>query len=70
MTKKNGVNHSLLIATKSRRKGVIERLNAQLKSEVKNPSKKMGVNTTKPISLTDSDRVRIQRELDILKTRI
>jgi hypothetical protein len=70
MKKKNGVNHSLLIATKSCRKGVIERLNAQLKSGVKNPGKKIGVGTNKPVPLTDSDRVRIQKELDTLKTRI
>ena len=63
MEKKNGVNHSMLIAAKSRRKSVIERLELQLKSGVK--STKDGV---KPLS--DSDIKRINQELSILKTRV
>lgn len=70
MEKKNGVNHSLLIATKSRRKGVIERLENQLKSGVKNPSKKLGLDTKAPVALSSSDICRIQKELGILKNRI
>jgi len=64
MEKRNGVNHSLLIATKSRRKGVIERLTTQLKTGTKQ-TKTAGI-----ISLSDTDRIRIQKEIDVLKTRI
>lgn len=63
MEKMNGVKHSMLIAAKSRRKSVIERLELQLKSGVK--STKDGV---KPLS--DSDIKRINQELSILKTRV
>jgi hypothetical protein len=63
MTKKNGVNHSLLIAAKSRRKSVIERLEAQLK---------VGIKTTKNGDrvLSDSDITRINKEITVLKTRV
>lgn len=63
MTKMNGVNHAMLIAAKTRRKSVIERLELQLKSGVK--STKEGV---KPLS--DSDIKRINQELSTLKTRV
>jgi hypothetical protein len=64
MTKKNGVNHSLLIAVKARRKSVIERLEYQLKSGEK--TSKHGEN----LPLTESDRNRINKEIETLKTRI
>lgn len=63
MKKQNGVNHSLLIAAKSRRKSVIERLEAQLK---------VGIKTTKigDRILSDTDIIRINKEITVLKTRI
>jgi hypothetical protein len=63
MKKKNGVNHSMQIATKSRRKSVIERLELQLQSKVKNT--KNGVE-----KLTVQDIARINKELEILKVRV
>jgi len=63
MTKKNGVNHSLLLSVVSRRKSVITRLENQLKS---------GIKTTKDGNrvLSDSDIARINKEITVLKTRI
>lgn len=63
MEKKNGVNYSLLSKVKSRRKNVIEHLEAQLKTGTKNDFKEV-------LPLTDHDRTRINRELEILKSRI
>ena len=57
----SGVNN--LRATKERRRGVIERLQAQLKSGMKNT--KNG-----PVELTDGDRNRINKELETLKDRV
>lgn len=65
MTKKNGVNHSMQLSTVSRRKRVIERLENQLK---------VGYKTKGPISttvkLTESDTIRINKELATLKSRL
>ena len=60
----NGVkNYARDSKTILRRRGVIERLEKQLKS---------GIKTTKngDISLTDSDVNRIKRELETLKVRL
>lgn len=63
MTKKNGVNHSLQLSVVSRRKNVIVRLEAQLKSGVKNVKQSVE-------KLTESDIKRINSEIAILKSRI
>ena len=65
MTKKNGVNHSLLIAAKARRKSVIERLEHQLKVNLKTRGP---IETT--VSLTEHDVKRIKKEIETLKTRV
>jgi len=66
MTKKNGVNYSLQENMKSRRRNVINRLESQLKSGWKTCGPKSQFSDP----LTDSDRNRINKEIDILKTRI
>ena len=63
MTKKNGVNYSMQSKVILRRKSVIERLEKQLISKVKNTSE--GI-----FELTSGDINRIQKEISILKTRI
>ena len=76
MKKKNGVNHSLVLKVKSRRKAVIERLEAQLKSGRKPLfwfNEKLGKIVQSPVEtvlLTDSDIVRINKEIEVLKTRV
>jgi hypothetical protein len=76
MKKKNGVNYSLSSKVKSRRKNVIERLEAQLKTGKKPMwwfNEKLGKKVQSPVEtvpLTDHDIIRIKNELEILKTRI
>ena len=65
MKKQNGVNHSLLIAAKSRRKSVIERLEAQLKVGLKTKGP-----TATTVPLSDHDIKRINQELVTLKSRV
>lgn len=48
-----------------RRKGALERLERQLKSGVKTEKK-----TNKSVPLTEADKVRINREIDILKPKV
>lgn len=57
---------TLSYAYKSRRTRVIERLENQLKLNIKT----IKGSFTETISLTDNDRKRIENELTILKTRI
>lgn len=67
MSKKtNGVKWNKSSKTKQRRKSVIERLESQLKIGTK-PAKKSQV---RGIPLTDSDIKRINKEIEILRTRI
>lgn len=76
MEKKNGVNYSLLSKVKSRRRNVIERLEAQLKTGNKpmwwfnEELNKFVESPVEKVPLTDHDRNRIKRELETLKTRI
>jgi hypothetical protein len=65
MTKKNGVNHSMLMKVKSRRKAVIERLEAQLKSGLKSKHP-----WGEAMPLSDNDRSRIKKEIETLNKRI
>ncbi len=62
--KQNGVNHSMTAKSQARRKKVIERLEAQLKSGTKT------VKETANAPLTEKDIARINSELAILKTRV
>lgn len=64
MEKRNGVNHSMQLSTIARRKNVIVRLEAQLKSGLKT---KGPMDTT--IKLSETDIKRINSELVILKSR-
>jgi 5-bromo-4-chloroindolyl phosphate hydrolysis protein len=62
----NGVKtYAKDVKSVSRRKSVISRLEAQLKSKVKTEKKTMA-----SIPLTDSDVNRIKRELETLKSRL
>jgi len=61
--KSNGVNHSMRVAVKSRRERVLLKLEAQLKSGVKNTKEGQK-------DLTENDVKRIKKEIGILKTRI
>ena len=72
MKKSNGVNYSMRINVKNRRKKVIERLENQLKSGTKIMSNKVHklLGGTKTIGLNESDIQRINKELNILKSRI
>ena len=55
----------------SRQQRVIERLEAQLKSGVKNENVVEGKTiVVKSVELTDKDTERIKKEIGILKTRI
>jgi hypothetical protein len=72
--KANGVNWDRRFPAKQKRKGVIERLEKQLKDGVKNTTimvgKKYPTKQSATIPLTDSDIKRINKELEVLKTRI
>lgn len=65
--KTNGVNYGKTVPQKGRRRNVIERLETQLKSELK---MEKGRTDGHKIPLTDSDIVRIKREIATLKERI
>lgn len=69
--KQNGVNHSMTVECRARRKGVVARLEAQLKQNSKTV---MYVNDTEKkivtVPLTEKDIARINSELEILKTRL
>ena len=66
MSKKtNGVNFSRTIATISRRKRALARLEAQLESGTKTQKK-----STQKISLSKEDEKRIKKEIEILKSKI
>lgn len=52
-----------------RREGALERLVGQLKSNEK-PEKINGKETGKKIKLTDKDKSRIEKEINILKNRV
>lgn len=67
MRKNNGVNHSMRVPVRTRRREVLNRLEAQLKLGSKNieNSKEHGVE-----ALTESDIKRINREILTLKKRI
>lgn len=54
------------IAKKSRQARVLEMLENQLKSGMKTQKKTTNVK----IDLTDSDKKRIQKEIEVLKTRV
>jgi hypothetical protein len=71
MRKHNGVNYSMTIPARARRKRVIERLENQLQSGVKRVSIKddSGKTTDSNVKLTDFEIVRIQKEIGVLKTR-
>lgn len=64
MKKKNGVNHSMELKVIIRRKSVIERLESQLKAGTKQ-TKTAGI-----VPLYDTDRTRIQKELETLRNRL
>lgn len=75
MEKKNGVKHSMQSKVQSRRRGVIERLEKQLKTGTKTVNEIVtsnGVqrNTPVEVELTEHDRNRIKKEIETLKTRI
>jgi len=64
MTKSNGVNYSKTLKSVERRKRVIKRLETQMK---------LGTKLTKDgvlADLSDKDKTRIGKELEILKARI
>jgi hypothetical protein len=61
------MKHSMSSKTKERRERVIERLKFQLIKGTKTPKKSYGAFE---IPLTDSDINRINKEIDILKSRI
>ena len=65
MKKVNGVNHSMQLKVVSRRKNVINRLELQLKQGFKSK----GPNYDNVI-LSESDKMRIEKEITILKSRI
>jgi|LakMenE18May11ns_1017448.scaffolds.fasta_scaffold8988068_2 hypothetical protein len=71
MRKHNGVNHSMTMPARARRKRVIERLENQLQSGFKRVSIKddSGKSTDSRVKLTDSEVTRIQKEIEVLKTR-
>ena len=60
--KTNGVNHSMRLSVKGRRYRALERLDAQLQLGTKNT--KEGV-----VPLIDTDKKRINKEMEILKKR-
>ncbi len=66
MTKKNGVNHSMQLSVVSRRKRVIERLELKLKRNTKFNGKFSEI----CIELSDADKNRIKKEIEILKARV
>ena len=61
--KSSGINYSRLATVRSRRSGVISRLETQLTVGSKNTKEGKVV-------LSDKDKTRILKELSILKTRI
>ena len=67
MTKKNGVNHSMQLSCISRRKRSLERLELQLKAGQK---PKKDCKELVFVDLTDADKNRIKKEIEILKSRI
>jgi len=71
MRKHNGVNHSMTKPAQARRKRVIERLENQLQSGFKRVSIKddSGKSTDSRVKLTDSEVTRIQKDIEVLKTR-
>ena len=76
MKKVNGVNHSMQLKVVSRRKNVIARLENQLKIGRKPLfwfNEQLGKIVQSPVEtveLTQSDRIRIEKEISILKSRI
>lgn len=76
MKKVNGVNHSMQLKVVSRRKNVIARLENQLKIGRKPLfwfNEKLGKIVQSPVEtveLTQSDRIRIEKEITTLKSRI
>ena len=76
MKKVNGVNHSMQLKVVSRRKSALSRLENQLKVGRKPLfcfNEKFGKIVQSPVEtveLTQSDRVRIEKEITILKSRI
>ena len=76
MKKVNGVNHPMQLKVVSRRKNVIARLEKQLKIGRKplfwfNEKLKIIVQSpVETVELTQSDRIRIEKEISILKSRI
>jgi NAD(P)H-dependent FMN reductase len=58
---------STSIQSKSRRTSVLERLTKQLKSGLKTEKKSTD---GKQIPLTDKDKTRIEKEIEVLKTRL
>lgn len=71
MRKHNGVNHSMTMPARARRKRVIERLVHQLDSNVKTVSEKddSGNRKDTKVKLTEYEVKRIQKEIEILKNR-
>jgi len=76
MKKVNGVNFSMQSKIKSRRRNVIERLEAQLKTGRKplfwfnETLNRLVQSPVETVELTDHDRNRISKEIETLKTRI
>ncbi len=53
-----------------RKEKALKRLEAQLVSGVKKPSRHLQIDYAETVPLTDSDKNRINKEIEILKTRI
>ena len=76
MKKVNGVNHPMQLKVVSRRKNVIARLEKQLKIGRKplfwfnENLKRIVQSPVETVELTQSDRIRIEKEISILKSRI
>lgn len=76
MEKKNGVKHSMQSKVQSRRKSVIERLEKQLKTGRKplfwfnEQLNRLVQSPVETVELTDHDRNRINKEIEILKARV
>ena len=63
-SKNNGVNHSMLTAVKERRRNAYSRLKTQLTK-----GSKKSKDGNELIQLTDKDKKRIEKEMEILKAR-
>ena len=76
MKKVNGVNFSMQSKIKSRRRNVIERLEAQLKTGRKplfwfnETLNRLVQSPVETVELTEHDRNRINKEIETLKARI